>query len=70
MTYPQAIIQQLVFEGRDGSATYESVKRRADNWILMNSMGEAEMDLRTMGNGGEHEDSEGRDEQDSAGDIM
>ena len=45
----QPVIQQLGLEDRDGSAAYESVKRRADNWILMNSMGQAEMDLSDNG---------------------
>ena len=33
---PKPIERQLVLEDRDGSATFESVKRRANNWILMN----------------------------------
>ena len=48
-----------MLEDRDGSATYESVKRRANNWILVNLTGRADMDLRTMGNGNDHEDNDG-----------
>ena len=46
---PKPIEQQLVLEDRDGSATYESVKRRANTWIMMNSTGRADMELGTMG---------------------
>ena len=35
--------QQLVLEDRDGSTTYKSVKRRANNWVMMNSTGRADM---------------------------
>ena len=37
----------LVLEDGDGSATYESVKRRANKWIMMSSTGRAHMDLGT-----------------------
>ena len=48
---PKQIEQQLLLEDRNGSATYESVKRILNNWILMNSTGRADMDLETMENG-------------------
>ena len=49
---PKPFEQQL-------AATYESVKRGANNWIMMNSTGRADADLGTMGNGGEYEDDDG-----------
>ena len=55
---PKPIEQQLVLEDRDGSATFESVKRRANNWILMNSTGRSDMDLETMESGGDNEDDD------------
>ena len=48
---PKQIEQQLLLEDRNGSATYESVKRILNNWILMNSTGRADMDLETLENG-------------------
>ena len=42
----------VVLENRDGSATYESEKRRANIWTMMNSTGRADMELATMGKGG------------------
>ena len=42
---PKLAEQQLLLEDRDGSATHESVKRRANNWIMMNSTERADMDL-------------------------
>ena len=36
---PKPIEPQLVLEDRDGSATCELVKRRANNCIMMNSAG-------------------------------
>ena len=44
---PKPIEQQLVLEDRDGSATYESVKQRTNNWILMNSMGRVGETMKT-----------------------
>ena len=44
MISPKPIEQQLVLEDRDGPATYESVKRTANNWIMMKS-------TRTIGHG-------------------
>ena len=37
--HPKPIEQQLVQEDGDGSATYGEVKRRAIDWIMMNSTG-------------------------------
>ena len=45
-------------EDSDGSARYESVKRTANNWIMMNSTGRADMELGTMGHGGDKEDND------------
>ena len=67
-TLPKPIEQQLVLEDRYGSATYESVKRRGNNWIMMNSTKRADMDLGTMGNG-DNEDNDGGQEGDSSGDL-
>ena len=50
-TLPEPIEQQFVLEDRDGSATYESGKRRANSGIMMNSTARADMDLGTMENG-------------------
>ena len=58
-TLPKPIDQQLALEDRGGSATYESVNRRADNWIMMNSTGRADMELGTKGKGGDTEDDDG-----------
>ena len=43
-------LQSLCTIDRDWSATYESVKRRANNWILMNLTGRADKDLGTVEN--------------------
>ena len=51
-------------------SAHESVKRRANNWTTMNSTGRADIDLKTMGNGREHEDHDGGEELDSSGDLM
>ena len=64
------IEQQLVLKDSDGSATYESVKRRANNWIMMNSTGREDMELGTMGHGRDNEDNNGGQEGDSSGDLM
>ena len=48
---PKPVEQQLLLEDISGSATYESVKRISNNWILMNSTGRADMDLETLENG-------------------
>ena len=56
---PKPIEHQSVLEDRDGSATHESVKRRANNWKMMNSTVRADMDLGTVGNGGDDEDDDG-----------
>ena len=55
---PKSIEQQLVLEKRDGSATHESLKRRANNWIMINSTRQGDMNLETMVNGGDHKDNE------------
>ena len=68
--FSKPIEQQLVVEDRDGSATYESVKRRANIWIMMNSTGRADMDLGTMENGRDSEDDDGGQDRDSSGDFM
>ena len=67
---PKPIERQLVLEDRDGSATYESVKRRATNWIVMNSTARADMDSGTMGIVGDCEDDDGGQDGDSSGDLM
>ena len=67
---PKPIEPQLVLEDRDRSATCESVKPRANNWMMMKSTGRADMDLGTMGNEGDHDDSEGGEELDSSGGLM
>ena len=67
---PKRIEQQLVLKDREGSAFFESVKRRANNWIMVHSTGRADMDLGTMGNGGGNEDDDGGQEGDSSGDLM
>ena len=67
---PEPIEQQLVLEDRDGSATYESVKRRANNWIMMNSTGRADMDFGTVGQGRDDEDDDGGQDRDSSGDLV
>ena len=67
---PKPIEQQLVLEDGDGSATCESVKRRANNWKMMNSTGRADMDLGTMENGRDSEDDDGGQDRDSSGDFM
>ena len=51
-----------MLEDGDGSATYESVKRRANKLIMMNSTGRADMELGTMGKGGDNEDDDGGQE--------
>ena len=48
---PKPIGQQLVLEDKDGSAAYESVKRRTNHWIMMNSTGRADMEFVTVGKG-------------------
>ena len=49
--FPKPTEQQLVLdEDTDGSATYESLKRRANNWKMTISTGRADMDLGMMGN--------------------
>ena len=70
MISPNPIEQQLVLEDRDGPATYESVKRKANNWIMMKSTGRSDMDSGTMGNGSDHQDTDGGEELDSSGDLM
>ena len=58
-----------MLEDRDGSAAYESVKRRANNWIMINSICRAGMEFGTMGNGGDNEDDNGEQEGDSSGET-
>ena len=67
---PKPIEQQSVLEDTDESATYESVKRRANTWILVNSTGRANMDLGTAEHGGDNKDDDGRQDRDSSGDMM
>ena len=59
-----------MLEDRDGSATYESVKRRASNWMVMNSTARADIDSGTMGIVGDCEDDDGGQDGDSSGDLM
>ena len=66
---PKPIKQQLVLEERDGSATYESVKRRANYWILMNSTGSVDA-WRRWKMEGDNEDDDGGQDRDSSGDLM
>ena len=67
---PKPIERQLVLEDSDGSATYESVKRRANNWTVMNSSARADMDSGTMGIVGDCEDDDGGQEGGSSGGLM
>ena len=64
------IEQQLVLEDGEGSATHESVERRANNCIMMNSTGRAYIGLGTMGQERDNEDDDGKQEGDSSGNLM
>ena len=67
---PKSIEQQLALEVGDGSAAYESVIRKANTWIMLNSTERADMDLDTMGNWREHENKDGGEELDTSGSLM
>ena len=63
---PNPIEPELVLEDRNGSETFESVKRRAKNWRLMNSTRRADMNLGTMEYGVDHENNGGGQDKDSS----